>query len=68
MSNEMYLRLDVTDWTLISSYHDASAVIGAWGPFPSEEAAMAAQAALLEAGVDLQRCTVLPIRRVVTEP
>ncbi len=68
MTDPTYLRLDVTAWTLISSYHDASAVIGAWGPFPTEDAATQAQAALLEAGVDLQRCTVLPIRPVVTQP
>ena len=68
MTDGTYLRLDTTEWSLISSYHDGSAVTGAWGPFPTEEAATTAQAALLEAGVSLERCTVLPIRRVVTEP
>jgi len=68
MSNEMYLRLDPTEWSLVSTYHDGSAVTGAWGPFPTEEAATTAQAALLAAGIDLHRCTVLPIHQVVTQP
>lgn len=68
MTDGTYLRLDPTEWALISSYHDGSAVVGAWGPFPTEEVATAAQTALLDAGIDLHRCTVLPIRPVVTRP
>lgn len=63
-----YLRLDPAQWALISSYHDGSGITGAWGPFPTEEAAQAAQAALLNAGIDLHRCTIEPIRQVVNQP
>jgi hypothetical protein len=63
-----YLRLAPTEWALISTYHDGSGVTGIWGPFPTEQAATDAQAALLAAGIDLHHCTALPIHQVVTQP
>ncbi len=68
MTDGTYLRLDPAQWALISTYHDSPAVTGIWGPFPTEDAAEQAKTALLDAGIDLHRCTVEPIRQVVNQP
>jgi len=69
MTNPLFLQIAGDDQlVLVASYHDGSAITGTFGPFPDEAAADAAKAALLDSGVELGRCDVLPLRRVVSQP
>lgn len=53
---------------LVVSYSDRTGITNTFGPFPDEAAAEAAKAALLDAGVDMGVCDVMPLRKVVTQP
>jgi hypothetical protein len=55
------------DLVLVVSYSDGSSVTGTFGPFPDAAAVETAKAALLEAGVEMGRCEVLPLRKVVSQ-
>jgi len=69
MSNDMFLQIGGEQpVVLVVSYGDRSSITSAFGPFPDEAAAAAAKDALLDAGVEMGTCDVMPLRRVVSQP
>jgi len=69
MSGDMYLQIGGEQpVVLVVSYGDRSSITGTFGPFPDEAAAAAAKDALLDAGVEMGVCDVMPLRKVITEP
>lgn len=69
MSNDMYLQIGGEHpVVLVVSYSDRTGITGTFGPFADEAAAVAAKDALLDAGVDMGVCDVMPLRKVVTQP
>jgi hypothetical protein len=62
MSNEIYLQIGGDQPLVI-------VCLGAvYGPFPDQAAVDIAKEALLQAGVGLDRCQVVPLHGVVTKP
>jgi len=69
MTSALFLQIAGGDeLVLVVSYSDGSAITGTFGPFADEAAALAAKSALLDAGVEMGRCEVLPLRKVVSQP
>lgn len=69
MSSDMYLQIGGEHpVVLVVSYSDRTGITGTFGPFPDEAAANIAKDALLEAGVEMGTCDIMPLRKVVTQP
>lgn len=69
MTGPLFLQIAGGDeLVLVVSYHDGSSVTGTFGPFADEAAVETAKSALLESGVEMGRCEVLPLRKVVSQP
>lgn len=69
MNGDMFLQIGGEQpVVLVVSYGDRSSITNAFGPFPDEAAATAAKDALLDAGVEMGTCDVLPLRKVVNQP
>ena len=68
MSDTLFLQIAGADeLVLVVSYSDGTAVTGTFGPFADAAAVEVAKAALLDAGVEMGRCEVLPLRKVVSQ-
>lgn len=69
MTDPLYLQIAGADQlVLVVSYADGSGVTNTFGPFADQDAVDTAKEALLEAGIDMGRCDVLPLRGVVSKP
>jgi len=55
-------------WVLLRTWHDSPGVEGAWGPFPSEEAANDVKVLLIAGGIEHGNWAIVPLNRVVADP
>lgn len=55
------------DLVLAVSARSGGGITGLFGPFPDAAALETAKTALLDAGIDLGDCEVLPLRKVVSQ-
>lgn len=65
----LFLQLDGDgDLVLAVSGRSGGGITGLFGPFSDTAALESAKTAMLDAGIDLGECTVLPLRKVVSQP
>lgn len=69
MTTPLFLQITGDgDLVLAVSARASGGFAGYFGPFPDSAALEEAKAAMLDAGIDLGDCEVLPLRKVVTQP